>query len=184
MKFTVTMSARGYAVKPSNWGSVTNHMKAQQPRTVSYAEFLQRMREGFMWCGACHDLGRWGEAGFVSQQLFGVDVDNAAEGEGKRPLTPDDEGYLAPLQAIRRCALLKSDIEALCMYSTFNCSDEWPRYRIVFALPEPVTEWADASAVLDFLLAEFSEGDAQCCNPNRLFAGSTAGGVVPLWGLL
>ena len=198
-KFLVTLDAKRYQAKPSaEADSITNRMKKNGSVEIGEAEFCEAVRNGQTWCGGCfepetyNDKGKlvWGR--FLSLQIIAIDIDNSAyilDANGqpvkderghkkKRPLYPGEAGYLSLLDAQRRCEQLS--LAPLCIYLTMSARDDWPKYRLVFDLGEPVTSEERAKAVIGELLALFPEADQGCSNTNRLFFGSN-GTVKECW---
>lgn len=178
-RFLVQLDPTPHAVKPegAEIGAITRRLQQAGPSLVSFEELRDAILAGATWCGGCFEphAGGWGP--FVSQQIFALDFDNDAEyrrkdgSKGKRPLLPDERGYLEPTDALARCKEL--GIAPMMLYVTFHATVEpwYPRYRIVFDAGELVTDEARASDVLKTLLAAFPEADQKCSNVNRLFFG-------------
>lgn len=157
---------------------ITRRLQQQEPMVVTCSRFCRFVEMGGTFTGAVYNPGSgsgWGE--FVGMQLFSLDFDNAAP--DKRPLRPGEAGYLDPLDALERA--YGEGLPPVCLYFTFHAKAlDAPRYRVVFANPEPVRSEADAKAVIRMLMGVFPECDRSCKNPNRLFYGSS-GEVWQCW---
>lgn len=113
---------------------------------------------------------------WTAQQIFFIDVDN------------DDDmrkrGYelLDPLDALERA--FDMCLDPLFLYFSHRATVEpWnPRYRLVFALEEPIGK-EQALLVGSTLLSVFPEADPSSCQLNRMFL-SPGGEVWPCWQCL
>lgn len=178
-EFPITVdAARAYTSKPDGREAslITNRMKASGPMLLTQGRFCEAVRRGHTWTGATYPPRRgsgWGE--FQGQQVFGLDFDN---GTHERPLEEGEEGYLHPLDALRR--LERLNVSPMCLYFTFSATPEHPRYRIVIDMGEVVRNEDEAKTILKKLLGAFPEADQSCKNPNKIFYGSN-GEVWELW---
>lgn len=110
-----------------------------------------------------------------SQQIICLDIDNADDSTGskeilKRPLPPD----------IALKILQGFNLEPYFMYYTYSNRPEWPRFRIVFILDEPLTDPAQKCEIIDklnYLLEDIYPGstDSSIKDNARSFFGSTPG---------
>ena len=178
-RFLVQLDPTPHASKPvgAEIGAITRRLQQAGPMLVTFGELRDAILAGATWCGGCFEacVGSWGP--FVSQQLFALDVDNDASyvrrdgTRGKRPLLPDEDGYLDPIEALDRCKEL--GLAPMMLYFTHSATVDpwWPRYRLVFDVGEPVVEEARAREVLGKLLSIYPEADQACSNLNRLFFG-------------
>lgn len=179
IRYPVLLDRTPHAAKPEGReiGAITRRLQQAGPTLVTFDVLREAILAGATWCGglyeSCH--GGWGD--FRGQRLFGLDIDNDAEyqrrdgSRGKRPLQPDEVGYLEPTDALVRCR--KLGIEPMMLYFTFSATtDPWrPKYRIVFDAGELVPTEGEARSVIRALLDAFPEADQRCCNCNRLFFG-------------
>ena len=171
--FRVTIDREPYSAKPDGKtaGAITNRLKVAEPLTIDSAGFCGLVRQGCTWVPGCYGGSDMQPGNFESLQLCAVDIDNAEEVDGeKRHLVDGEPGFMSRQAAFERCQLF--DLEPLCIYETFSSSEEHPRFRIVFDLGEPVTDYKTACDAIACLLAAFPEADQACKNPNRLFFGS------------
>ena len=163
---------------PYEIAQITKRLKASAPVDISRETFRSKVEAGCTWVGGCYPQGDLKDA-FIGQQVFAVDIDN--QGNGKRQLQENEEGYLHPLEAIRRAISL--DLDPMLLYFTFSASlnPEWYRYRIVFDAGGPV-DGGTARELITALLNVYPEADQSCKNSNRLFFGAKAGSAaIDLW---
>lgn len=97
------------------------------------------------------------ESKFVEQSLFMLDFDNPTENP-------------AELLYIENNNFIKEN--ALFIYKSFSFKENIPKFRVVFALENPVFSESDVSKVYDYLINEFPQSDTVIGQPNRLFFGS------------
>lgn len=178
--FQIMLDDSPFTRKPLSYetAQITKRLKASAPVDISRETFRSKVEAGCTWVGGCYPQGDLKDA-FIGQQVFAVDIDN--QGNGKRPLGVDEDGYLHPLEAIRRA--ISHDLSPMLLYFTFSASlnPEWYRYRIVFDAGEPVCE-NTAREVIKALLSYYPEADQSCKNSNRLFFGAKAGSAaIDLW---
>lgn len=172
----LTSDGRYWSAKPNTaeTAAITRRMQRTSPLEVTPERFCKFVAMGGTWTGALFEPGNrkgWGE--FKGMQVFALDFDHAVMEPGG--------GTIDPLGALDRAYGL--ELPPLCLYFTFSATLEHPRFRIVFAMDEPVRTAEEAKAVIFFLLKEFPEADPACKNPNRLFYGS-GGEVWPCWAAL
>lgn len=106
------------------------------------------------------------DKGFISQQLFAVDIDNAKD---KAPIPEADR--LTPEQAIDRARA--AGLTPNFIYPTFSDSPELRKYRILFLLDIPIIETELRGRIADYITNVFGvAADSKCRNPARLFFGT------------
>lgn len=112
------------------------------------------------------------DKGFVSQQLFAVDIDNS---KGKEPI-PKNE-YLTPEQAISRAKA--AGLTPNFIYPTFSDSSALRKYRILFLMDTPITEHGLRGRIEDYITSIFGNAaDSKCKNPARLFFGTNKPSIL------
>lgn len=184
-RFLVQLDPTPHSLKPegAEIAAITRRLQQAGPSLVTFEELAFVVETGGTWCGGCYEscATEWGP--FVSQQIFALDLDNSTEymrrdgTKGKRPLLPDEVGYLAPAEALQRCA--KLGLQPMLSYFTMHHDPERNvRYRIAFDAGEPVTSEQKAERIIATLLKAFSEADRSCRNVNRLFFGALPGSKV------
>ena len=179
--FTITLDDAFYMTKPQTkeYAVITKRLQLAGPVVCTLAEFCDHVKNGGSWVGATYQPSDYGWGGFIGQQVFGLDFDNAATRDGvKVPLKPGDDGFLDPVDALIRCEAL--GLPPLCLYFTQRAQcPGWPRFRLVFDMGKLVDEDA-AEGVIETLLEFFPEADQACRNKNRIFLGSQ-GEVWEAW---
>ena len=86
------------------------------------------------------------------QQLFLVDFDNVCEGN---KLYKDDPKHTSPEQIIDYCKRMY--FEPTFIYTTFSNSEEQSKFRLVYALEEPITDYKLATQIPQMLLNIFKD---------------------------
>lgn len=184
-RFLVQLDQTPHTVKPEGTeiAAVTRRLQQTGPRSVNFEELVTAIQAGATWCGGCYEACATGWGPFVSQQIFALDLDNVGEyvrrdgSKGKRPLLPDEVGYLAPSELLERCAALGLQ-PMFAHYTMHHDPARNVRYRVAFDAGEPVTSEKDAEQVIATLLDAFPEADRSCKNVNRLFFGALPGSKV------
>ena len=141
---------------------------------ITQEEFYEAVAvEGYPFCiarleededGYCHRV----KVGFKSCDIIAVDIDNTCE-----------DNYRPYEEAVNDPFVVKN---ALCGYTTPSHTEEHNRYRIVFQLPDTVTDKDELKVMIDALIAKF-KGDKQascyaqsffgCTNSTSKFFGNT-----------
>lgn len=112
------------------------------------------------------------DSGFISQQLFAVDIDNAKD---KEPI-PESE-RLTPERAISRAK--KAGLTPNFIYPTFSDSPALRKYRILFLLDIPIIDTELRSRTADYITGIFGNAaDSKCRNPARLFFGTDKAAIL------
>lgn len=103
------------------------------------------------------------------QEVICIDVDNE-DFKTKKPL----EDMMQPEDALQ--ILKDQELSPMLLYHTFSSSAEWPRYRIVFVLSEPLTDPEETKqlatslrCVLESLF--FGATDPSATDLNRMYLG-------------
>lgn len=183
-RFECLVDRVGYRGRPkpkgTEMGAIRNRLARPEAHVSIGVEHLQWALEHGLTImpGVCVGGTRAGD--WVRQQLWFLDFDNDAEAErrGYPPLDPLDAMARAYDEPNGRA----HDLEPLFLYFSASATVEpWnPRYRLVFAAPEPVSDRRDAERVGAELLRIFPEADQSSCQLNRMFL-SPGKEVLPLW---
>ena len=106
--------------------------------------------------------------GFVSQQLFCIDIDNANKDHQKLSLK---DGYLTVNDALRICK--DNGIFVALIYNTFSSTLDYQKFRICVVLYDPVTNDEERSHIIQALIGLFgAAADKACTNADRIMHGS------------
>lgn len=119
--------------------------------------------EGYPFCIAELEEGEYGychrvKVGFKSCEVIAVDIDNTCK-----------DNYRSYEEAINDPFVVKN---SLLVYTTPSHTKEHNRYRIVFQLPETVTDKEQVKVMIDALIAKF-KGDKQASCYAQTFFGCT-----------
>ena len=131
---------------------------------ITQEEFYETVAvEGYPFCiarleedeyGYCHRV----KVGFKSCDVIAVDIDNTCK-----------DNYRSYEEAVADPFVVKN---ALCAYTTPSHTKEHNRYRIVFQLPDTVTDKDELKVMIDALIAKF-KGDTQASCYAQSFFGCT-----------
>lgn len=115
---------------------------------------------------------------FISQQIFGTDLDNhitemLANGTVKYPEGVDLSLTLTNIQSF--CSI--NQLRPFLIYETMSSTDECPRFRVLFCTPEPITDPAMRAhyveAIRDLFTTKFRYTDHSVTDVCRFFYGTT-----------
>lgn len=109
---------------------------------------------------------------FKLSQLIGVDIDNTRNGldeNGKRTksVVPENE-YFSLEKALSDPFVSKY---GLLIYPTVNHTHEWNRFRMLFLLPEVISNNQEYCRIVSAFIKKFG-GDEACKDPCRVFYGN------------
>lgn len=92
------------------------------------------------------------QVNWKKQQLFLVDFDNTYKGE---KIYCDDPRHVTPTKILDYCK--KISFEPTFIYNTFSNSEKQNKFRLVYAMEEPITEYLLASQIPQKLLEIFKD---------------------------
>lgn len=172
--FRLNLDSIGYQTKPTKeFGAIRNRLSnASQNLTMN--EFIKAIENGQSFNPA--ELKGQTNDDFVSQQLFGVDIDNSYIKDGIEPLTIE--------KAIEICN--EECVSIANIYYSFSHTLEIPKYRILFISDEVITDFEKAenlrkALISLFQIAPYMLNDAQgqvdgaCKDASRVFFGTNKG---------
>jgi len=186
----LNLDRQGYTAKPSAYaGKIRLRLcAAESIRDLTVEQLMSAIQRGYTFTPAAM-TGTTGDT-WQSQQVICADIDNkipVLDENGKRVKGPDGkvktvmlEPPLTPDEA--RDVMKRHGINPCFMYFSFSNSEEWPKYRVVLVLEQPLTDSAEA----DKLTARFTEifnaarpgcADTGIKDNARLFYGGRAGCV-------
>lgn len=117
---------------------------------------------------------------FTGTQIFGLDFDNeevSILNDQKIKVRARDDLYLTSDTILNTCKAY--GINPFMIYETYSSTDEWRRYRLLFAIKNIITDITYRKEVLEALITIFSvDGistvDTACTDPSRVFFGAKA----------
>lgn len=119
-------------------------------------------------------------AAFKQAQLVFLDIDNSvAVGSMKRRRT-EAEGYMPLNRVVENSTIRES---AYLIYTTPSHQGDWHRYRLVFALPEPLTDVERYKQILRAFITRVGADEA-CKSPVHIFYGNRDAEVYPYGNIL
>lgn len=103
----------------------------------------------------------------TSQYALAIDVDNQViDADGNRSRLSEDDGYLSIDDALKF-----KDVAFI--WRTFNNTDRWNRFRLVYILDQPVFNSVQVKTLYAHLFKRINSKSIDCLtNSNRLFFGS------------
>lgn len=103
---------------------------------------------------------------FLEQQVFMIDIDN----------TNTENPILQVADAISICE--KKDLHVAFYYYSFSHTKELPKYRLVFAMDEVVTDRSLRNTIMRRLIDLFEQTDTSCTNADRVFFGTNKEAII------
>ena len=157
-----------YSYKPtSEYGAIRNRM-GKSAETVDAGQLFRLVLSGHTFTPAA--MGGTNGASWKEQRLFAVDIDN--------------ENMSTPLTVERaREIMAEAGIVPLFAYNTFSHSQAVPRFRMVFASDETVTDKVEAQRITEGLQSLFPGADKSGKDAARMFLGTNQGAAIPYTGL-
>lgn len=173
-RIRLNLDSREYRAKPiEEYGLIRNRLcQAGRIREITLEQLAAAVEHGVTFTAG--EMTGTSNKDWQGQQLCFADIDNTTE--DKKPLA----NPLQPAEA--RALLARHGIDPAIMYHTFSSTDSLPRFRIVLALAEAVTDSdtiTDLTSRLAYLLNTARPGcaDDGIGDPARFFAGSRPGSV-------
>ena len=168
MKFTVQIDRVHYNDKPKKEVTAIKKRLAETiPAEMTAQDFAKAVSGGASFTPAILRGGAKAE-NWTAQQLFAVDIDNedktAPKGVKRRAAEP-----LTIEEVKRRCT--EWDVYPFLIYETFSNSEQWQKFRIVFAANRVITDGAERDCIQQAFMELFPECDPSCKNRDRLFFG-------------
>ena len=164
MRLRCNVDRTSFGTKPGPEQIERIQCNLEKPQEIEAEELFQIICSGGSFRPAAVE-GK-SDKGFVSQQIFAVDLDNAT---GKKPVPENDR--LTPEQAVERAraAGLKPNL----VYPTFSDSPALRKFRVLFVMDRPVTDRLLRDRLADYVVNIFgAAADSKCRNPARLFFGT------------
>jgi hypothetical protein len=135
-------------------GAISNRLASPEARVeLTLDEIADNAAMGLSWSPARFDENFRSNNGWVSQQLFGVDVDCNID----------------PLEAHDRAQELGLGFGFA--YPSFSDTPEYRKFRYVMYTEKPITDFDTAAQIMRALSIVFNGFDQACKDPARLFFG-------------
>lgn len=117
---------------------------------------------------------------FQQAQLILLDIDNSiTENDIKRKRT-ESEGYV-PIERMIYDEVIKQF--AFLVYTSPSHTKDWHRYRLVFCLPEPITDRDQYRKILRAFIKRYRSDEA-CKDPVRAYYGNRNAEIHPFGNVL
>lgn len=121
--------------------------------------------KGYSWTPAAM-TGKTGDT-WQEQRIFAVDIDNK---------TKDGQTVETPLTVDNAIEIMEvAGVHPLFVYYTFSHSEDCPRFRVVIATTETITDKEEASKITVALASLFPGADESAKDPARMFLGTDKG---------
>ena len=176
----LNLDRRGYSEKPGAYvGAIRNRLcTAGSIRDLTVDQLMDAIQRGYTFTPAAM-TGTTGDT-WQGQQVICADLDNDTgrkDGDGNKimlepPMLPDEA----------RAVMKRHGINPCFMYFTFSNTEEWPKYRAVLVLDQPLTEAAEAADLTARFAGIFNAARPGCADTTirdsaRLLYGGRAGCV-------
>lgn len=126
---------------------------------ISLGELAAKLRDGYSVSPGVMIGGRSAEH-WTQQQVFLVDIDNA---NNSAPMMTVES-------ALSKCA--ENNLLPVLWYESYSHSVEKPKFRLVFATKEPITDTRQRALIVETLIDLFDQADKTCKNADRIFFGT------------
>lgn len=146
--------------KPENAGIIINRLNEIKevtiPQLFKYLSSGYTVRPGILIDGAT-------EGNFKQQEFIFIDVDND---DKKEKITTLDEAL---------SILKKHNLSPVGYYYSFSHTEEYPRFRIIFRLIEPITESKKVKLLLRSIVNLIPNADTSCTTVAKIYYGTDKG---------
>lgn len=155
--------------------AVLNH--AMIPTTGTAEDLYHHLNGGGAFCNAFLRSEPDGYASrkrdsFVEAWIIAADIDNSTiDANGHKRRKTAEEGYYPLGDALRDEAVTG---QASFLYTTPSHTPEWNRFRIVWVLPEPITDPEHYRTLVRAFIERY-DSDPSCSSPTQIFFGSSKG---------
>lgn len=164
MKIVCNIDRTQYRAKPEPEQIRKIQCNLERPQEIEVQDLFRLICSGGSFRTAA--INGNSDKGFISQQIFAVDIDNAKD---KEPIPQSER--LTPEQAIGRAKA--AGLTPNFIYPTFSDSPALRKYRILFLLDIPIIEYELRGKIADYITSIFGNAaDSKCRNPARLFFGT------------
>lgn len=178
MKIRLNLDTISMRQKPENYGALRNRLcNAEHIREIEPDRLIEDVKNGRAFTPAAM-TGTSGQD-WQSQQVICADIDNDEKDPktGKKRCIKNPLKYYEALEAMAR-----QNIQPYFMYYSFSNTKDWPRYRVVLVLDEPLTDPAEAEDLTSRFVNIFNDyregcADTETIDNARIFLGSRPGCV-------
>ncbi|GBF22919.1 hypothetical protein tpqmel_0323 [Candidatus Gastranaerophilus sp. (ex Termes propinquus)] len=163
-RFLIQVDTKAYQQKPSGkeMSGIKARIQGGKPKSLTVAQLAEVIKNGYSISPAILKGGLKAE-NWTQQQLFLVDIDNDTESE---PL-------ISIPKALGICTL--KEVKPIMYYESYSHTTQKPKFRLVFAMDEPIFQEAKRKFIIETLISFFSQADAACTNADRIFFGTDKG---------
>lgn len=182
MKIKVNIDTQGYTEKPSKEaGAISNRTRCgKAQKEIEPAELIKYIERGYTFTpaaigGTLEEIQAKDENGrkralsdfWQSQQVIAIDIDNThketyIDEQGKeRKKEVINARELQPREARKACEAF--GLHPYCMYETFSYTPEHKKYRVLFVLDKPITDFATASDLIGRCNEIFDSANENAC---------------------
>ncbi len=140
-------------------GQIKKCVQSSKPKFVTLKYLKYVIENGVTFSPGILEGGLKAE-NWVRQQLFCVDIDN--DEDNIPVMTVDD--------AMQVC--IKHGIKPILFYYSFSHTLEKPKFRLIFAMDEIITNSLKRAFIAETLVSLFPQADKSCINADRIFFGT------------
>ena len=154
-KYKLCLDPQAFRKKPTKkqTGKITNRI-VEYEYALTLAELAKAIGKGQTWCPATFFGNKRNKESFLEQQLLVADIDSF-----QAESTSLDE------------LVQESGLRPNIIHESFSSTSDSPKYRLVFALDEPI-ELQEEVALVTKYIAMLYNGDFAVCEGSRLLYGT------------
>lgn len=169
-KYEVLIDSQAFKTKPTPQQVPSiNQRIASQSIEVTQEEFANLVGENGQTTVLATMDGKRAKNNMIQQQVVALDFDNTKVVNGKKVKTTGDE--YTSVAEIYQDKWVQDN--ASFIYSTFNHSNDWHRFRLVFFLDKQMTNNTQVEKMYEWLMDKFPTADKANKDSSRLFYGGT-----------
>lgn len=148
---------------------VINNRITSQLVQVTQKEFANQVGENGQTTVLATMDGKRSKNNMIQQQVVALDFDNTKIIDGKKVKTTGKE--YSSVASIYQDKWIKDN--ASFLYSTFNHSENWHRFRVVFFLDRPLVNNNQVEKLYEWLMEKYPTADKANKDSSRIFFGGT-----------
>ena len=140
-------------------GQIKKRVQGSEPKLVTLEQLKRIIESGVTFSPGILKGGLKAE-NWVQQQIFCVDIDN----------DEDNIPIMSISEALQICE--KHKIEPLLYYPSFSDTTEKPKFRLIFAMDEIITNPSKRAFIAQTMVSLIPQPDKSCVNADRIFFGT------------